>query len=250
MASERKVDFAICGTQKGGTTALHAYLAEHPQIGLAREKEVHFFDTEKHFAGATPDYAAYHASFSPEAWAKPIRGEATPIYMYWNPAPARIAAYNPDMKLIVLLRNPITRAYSHWNMERSRGNDSLPFWDALQGEKARCAEVAPLQHRIFSYTDRSFYSGQIRRLWQHFPQEQVLIMKNDDIKKAPQQSLDRICAYLGIAPMQVRENKTVHAIAYEEPMQPRERDYLRELFTPEIRELEQLLGWDCSGWLK
>ncbi len=216
---------------------------------MALRKEVHFFDAERHFDYNRPDYRIYHANYSSAEWEKPIRGEATPIYMYWRPVPARIAAYNPDMKLVVLLRNPITRAYSHWNMERSRGKDDLPFWDALQREQARCAEAAPLQHRVFSYTDRGFYCRQLRRLWEFFPRDQVLIRQTDEIKSAPQRIIDEICAFLGIDSMLVREGKTVFSTAYEEAMRPREREYLRELFRSEIYELEQLLGWDLGDWL-
>ena len=72
------------------------------------------------------------------------------------------------MRLIVILRNPIERAYSHWAMEHRRGNDPLPFNLALEQEDARCREALPLQHRVFSYVDRGFYSAQLRRLWRFF----------------------------------------------------------------------------------
>ena len=75
------------------------------------------------------------------------------------------------MRLIVILRNPIERAYSHWAMEHRRGNDQLPFALALEQEEARCREALPFQHRVFSYVDRGFYSAQLRRLWRFFGRE-------------------------------------------------------------------------------
>lgn len=163
-----KAGFLICGTQKGGTSALDHYLRAHPEIGMAREKEVHYFDNDSHFLNAAPDYAAYHAAFSPAPSHK-ILGEATPIYMYWHEAPRRIQEYNPEIKLIVLLRNPVQRAFSHWNMERARNLETLSFQDAIQNETGRCRTALPGQHRIFSYVDRGFYMAQLRRLWSFFP---------------------------------------------------------------------------------
>src|SRR5580765_8161584 len=128
-APAQKVGFVIAGTQKGGTTALASYLYEHPEICVAGAKEVHFFDTDSLFrAGTVPDYAAYHARFHP-AGRERILGDATPIYMYWEPAPQRIWQYNPAMKLIVILRDPAARAFSHWNMQRTKNLDPRPFFE-------------------------------------------------------------------------------------------------------------------------
>ena len=126
MHSVVKVGFLIAGTQKGGTSALDAYLREHPDICMANQKEVHFFDNEAIFNGDNSDYAVYHAAFSLKT-SQQLLGESTPIYMYWHAAPKRIWQYNPDMKFLIMLRNPIDRAYSHWNMERGRKRDSLSF---------------------------------------------------------------------------------------------------------------------------
>ena len=120
------VDFLICGTQKGGTSALHEYLSEHPDLCLSATKELHFFDNEELFQQGAPDYAPCHAAFR-QKMPSQLAGESTPIYMYWEPSPKRIWEYNPRMKLIVLLRNPIDRAYAHWNMERSGGRRAFPF---------------------------------------------------------------------------------------------------------------------------
>src|SRR5438128_3640412 len=123
MAEPPLVTFVIAGVQKGGTTALYEYLAEMGDVGLSRQKETHFFDDET-LDWARPDYARYHAMFdAPEG--RPC-GEATPIYSYWPNALERIAAYNPAMKLILLLRDPVARAWSHWRMEYARGAERQP----------------------------------------------------------------------------------------------------------------------------
>lgn len=245
---ERLVNFLICGTQKGGTTTLNCYLREHPEICVAEKKEVHFFDDEAYFRGKTPDYAEYHSFFSPQSRHRLV-GESTPEYMYFHDAPRRIWEYNPDMKIIVVLRNPIERAYSHWNMEYSRKMETLPFWDAIRSEPERCRQVLPLQHRFHSYIDRGFYLEQLRRLWFYFSKQRVLALKSEYLRDHPADALGEICEFLGVAPYERIVPKTLHARSYVSKMDERERDYLRYVFEHEIRGLERALGWDCSNWL-
>lgn len=244
-----KVDFIICGTQKGGTSALDVYLRGHSHICMAEKKEVHFFDNEDAFRDGTPDYAQYHSIFKPNSTTQ-ILGEATPIYMYWRDVPRRMWQYNRNLKLIVLLRNPIERAYSHWNMKRELGAEGLSFWEAIQREPDRCREALPYQHRVYSYVDRGFYLEQLRRLWSFFPIEQVLVLKSDELKCQPVQTLQRVCEFLNLDPLTCIEPMSVHSRPYNSPMGSKERQYLRSVFEFEIRGLERVLGWDCSAWLE
>jgi hypothetical protein len=215
---------------------------------MAGVKEVHFFDNEDAFRNGQPDYELYHAAFSPST-SHELIGEATPIYMYWYDAPRRMWEYNPNLKLIVLLRNPIERAYSHWNMMRSEGTDSLPFWEAIQIERERCREELPLQHRYYSYIDRGLYLDQLRRLWTFFPRDQVLILKNEALRHEPMQSLHSVCRFLGVDPPSAIDTMDVHSRPYVSAMSQSERDYLRSVFEFEIRGLERELGWNCSSWI-
>jgi hypothetical protein len=246
---ERKVDFLICGTQRGGTTALFNSFREHPEICWAMRKEVHFFDSERDFRDKEPGYSKYHSFFNPQPSHKML-GEATPIYMYWYDAPKRIWQYNPNMKLIIILRNPIDRAYSHWNVTRHR-DPKVTFWDAIHNEPERCRSALPLQHRYFSYVDRGFYVQQLRRLWTYFDQKQTLIVRNEDLRSRREEVLEKICRFLGIhafpeiAPPMPRKPRH----PYPGPMSVRERDYLSHVFEYEIRSLERILGWDCRRWL-
>lgn len=248
IQNNRPVNFIICGTQKGGTTALDAYLREHPEICMADCKEAHFFDNEANFSGGSPDYSKYHALFKPLKSHKML-GEATPIYMYWHDSPGRIRQYNPHIKLIILLRNPIERAYSHWNMERLRGADDLSFWEAIVNEKERCRKALPLQHRVYSYVDRGFYLKQLQRIWSYFPKNRVLIIKNEDLRKTPYQTLNGVCDFLEVDQFKSISIKDVNSRAYELAMSAKERDYLRDVFTSEIKNLETVLNWDCKDWI-
>ena len=165
----RLVTFLIAGVQKGGTTALADYLRQHPALFIPALKELHLFDNEDlNWQHPEQIISTYHAFFQ-DAPAGKLWGEATPIYSYWWPAMARIWAYNPAMRVILCLRNPVERAYSHWAMETGRAWDSLPFPQAIASESERCRAALPLQHRVFSYVSRGFYSEQLRRLWSFFP---------------------------------------------------------------------------------
>jgi hypothetical protein len=247
-SNDRWVNFIICGTQKGGTSALDVYLRQHPEICMAERKEVHFFDNEPLYSDHRPDYSRYHCSFNPQASHRLI-GEATPIYMYWHTAPRRMWEYNPNLKLIVVLRNPIDRAYSHWNMERSRNAESLPFWDAIRNEQQRCREALPYQHRVYSYVDRGFYLEQLRRLYLYFPKERVLVLRNEHLKDQPQEALNEVCRFLGVDPFETVKPQEVHSRPYSSKMGDQEKEYLRFIFEHEIRGIERLLGWDCTKWL-
>src|SRR5207253_9307331 len=90
----------------------------------------------------------------------PMAGEVTPSYLYWKPAMERIRNYNPQIKLVILLRNPVDRAFAHWNMQRFKNREPLDFLDALKEERSRLAALPPKESRRFAYVDRGFYSGQ------------------------------------------------------------------------------------------
>ena len=154
------------------------------------------------------------------------------------------------MRLVVILRNPIERAYSHWAMEHRRGNDPLPFALALEQEEARCREALPFQHRVFSYVDRGFYSAQLRRLWRFFGREQVLVIRQEHLRLSPQICLERIWQHLRIPPGPAITPLERHNGDYNHAMAPACRERLRKIFWQEIGQLEHLLGWDCSDWLR
>jgi len=243
-----KVDFLICGTQKGGTTALDAYLRTHNEICLANTKEVHFFDNDENFQSINIDYSRYHHFFSVKLHHKTI-GEITPIYMYWKNCPQRIWEYNKRMKIILLLRNPIERAYSHWNMEVSRGNESLSFIEAIKQEKSRLTTTPNKQHRIYSYIDRGFYSCQIKRIWEFFSKDQVLILKSESLKKEPKQALEKITNFLSVSPFEEITPLIAHEGKYDGDINENEKEILKSIYQHEIHELEQMLKWNCSNWL-
>jgi hypothetical protein len=170
--------------------------------------------------------------------------------MYWYDAPRRIWEYNPSMKLILLLRNPIERAYSHWNMQRDRGNEKLSFMEAIQEEENRRKASLPYQNRRFSYLDRGFYSEQIRRLKVYFPQDQILIIRNEDLREKPEKTVGTVCQFIGVSPLNIAQELDLHSRDYQTNLEPEIQRYLADLYRLEIKQIEQLTGWDCQEWLE
>lgn len=246
MLCEKKVDFIVAGAQKAGTTALDYYLRQHPDLSLPKVKEVHYFDDEREFSNK-PDYSNYHAFFSDWGTIK-LHGEVTPIYMYWNESMRRICDYNSKIKIIILLRNPVDRAYSHWNMESKKNKDPLPFQEALCAEKARCKEVFPLQHRVFSYVSRGYYSTQLENIWRYFDKKNVLIIKHEELKRTPSFALNKISHFLGISAFPSLQHKVINSGKYSSDMPTSARQFLVEKFQSEIITIEKMLGWNCEHW--
>ena len=248
MLDIKKVDFFIAGTQKGGTSALTAYLKKNPSVYIPPAKEVHFFDNEN-YNWSSPDWSIYHKHYR-DASASQLWGDATPITMWWRPCIKRLWQYNKSLRIILILRNPITRAYSHWNMEKQRSAESLSFLDAIQSESERCRSALPQQHRIFSYVDRGFYVSQIREIWRFYPPSQVLILRQEQLATSPMKTLEAITSFLEIPSLPFVEELRVHARSYETGMTDEAHSLLRRIYWHEICQLQALLGWDCSDWLE
>ncbi len=243
----RKIDFVIGGTQKGGTSALNYVLQQHPQICMPySKKELHYFDDDKHFR-RRPAYWRYHAHFLPESQHR-IIGEATPIYMYWNAAPYRIWSYNPNIKWILVLRNPIERAFSAWNMETKRGKEHLPFKDAVEQEVRRCREALPAQHRIFSYIDRGFYAHQVRRIHNIFGEKNCRVILNEDLRANHKETVATVLEFLNVDSSTVPPPSSSFSRDYNEPIDPVLYRGLVDMFYFDIKRLEQLIRRDLSTW--
>src|SRR6266480_5990174 len=189
----RKIErlaFILAGAQKSGTTALHYFLSRHPDITMGDQQEIHFFDNEEIFSGPV-DYELLHRHYPPVAGST-IAGDCTPLYLYWKPAMERIWNYNSQIKLLILLRNPIDRAFAHWNMQRFKDREPLDFLDAVKEEPRRIAQPLTIESRRFAYIDRGSYSKQLERVFKFFPQEQVRIVKFEDFRDRKQETLNGI----------------------------------------------------------
>jgi hypothetical protein len=242
----RKVDqvnFIVAGVQKAGTTAIHDFLAQHPHVALLRDQALHFFDKEEHFS-VDPDYRILLGNFDP-GWRWRVAGEVTADYLYYPRALERIARYNPKMKLIISLRNPVGRAFSQWNMRRAKSQELLEFLDALKRDQELGIWKGP---RGNAYLARSFYAPQLEQVFKLFPREQVSILKYEDFRADPFPVLDRIFDFLGVRRVSRLKNKERNVGSYSRKITPGEREFAAAIFDQDITKVEALLGWDCSDW--
>jgi hypothetical protein len=217
-------DFLVIGAPKAGTTALHAALADHPELFMSPVKEPKFFLTDgppqRHGGGPgdvqtyrehiwrRKDYEALFAAAPPGS----VRGESTPFYLYDRQAQRRIQALIPAARLIVILRDPVERAHSNWTHLWSAGLEPIgDFPAACAAEDRRVAAGwAPFWH----YTRLGRYGEQLDHLFRQFPREQVHILRYRDLVDTPAQTLDAICTFLDVRPgiiaQMPRENVTAH----------------------------------------
>ena len=215
------VDFMIVGTQKGGTNALYRFLRQHPQIGMASIKEVHLFDSVEYSGEWSPrQIDERYRPFFRHCPNAAVRGEATPIYLFFPEIARELKKYNSELKLIVLLRDPVERAISHYYMEKNRNAESRPLWWALLCERwrlHRCKEPRAdgSAMRVCSYRTRGLYSGQLRNLYRYFRRDRVLILRSRDLRRNHDSSLRRVLEFLGVSP-EVIISPGIHYVgAYE-----------------------------------
>ncbi len=195
-------DFFIVGAAKAGTTTLFMHLEQHPDIFMSTpEKEPGFYCD---IWGLTdPDeYAALFAGARQDQ----ICGEASTVYLTCPASARMIYEANPEAKIIILLRNPIDRAYSLYNQMVKTGNEKLyPFARALEAEEERAktdptTEYVPGYHYNYLYLQSGFYSGQVKRYFDTFPRQNVHTLLFEDLAQQPAGSVRGILEFLGVDP--------------------------------------------------
>ncbi|MEO7573467.1 MAG: sulfotransferase [Acidimicrobiales bacterium] len=252
-------DFVIIGAQRGGTTSLYNYLADHPSVGRALTKELRFFDV-----GYEQGPAWYRSRFPTSAnlavrarrHGAGIAGEASPDYLFYPLAPRRLSAVVPNAKLIVLLRDPVERAWSHWCHQVRRGHEDLPFDDAIAAEDGRLSpglleidvDAATLSYHDHhhSYAARGVYAPQLERWWRVVPRAQTLVLRSEDLFARPASVFDEVQDFLGLPHWQPPTFESLNRMAAG-AMSPEARARLVEHFRPHNRCLDDLLGRDL-GW--
>jgi hypothetical protein len=249
-------DFCIIGAQRCGTTSLYNYLAEHPGVAPAFVKETHFFDT--HYAKGLLWYRAYFPFVqNPESKIQnPISGESTPYYLFYPHAPERLRRAIPGARLIVLLRNPVDRAFSHYHHEVSMGAEKASFEEALIREQAVLpGEATRVQqdgryrsfaHNHYSYLARGIYVDQLQRWAAAFPRAQILILKSEDLGLDPGSTLRRVTQFLGLPDWTPGRYPKYNLARYSD-MDPATRQRLTGHFAPHNQRLYEFLGQDL-GW--
>ncbi len=240
------VNLAIIGAQKSGTKALVSFLRSHPEINFGRKEEIHFFDDDSVFKNnKVVDLDRYHNNFDFTLPGKYFV-DVTPSYLYWTPSIERIHNYNPKIKMICILRNPVDRAYSHWNMDWKRNRMPNSFLLSILMEIPKL--IQRKLDRTFSILSRGFYFTQLSRLLHYFPMEQCLILNSTQLKDHHHETMIKIYNFLQIDDTKIPPHKIVHHRKCSKPMNRMCRFLLLRIFIRDIKKLEKLLQWDLQDW--
>jgi hypothetical protein len=254
-------DYLILGAQKSGTNSLYWYLRQHPFVKRATTKEILFFD--KYYDRGLNWYRVCFPLKSQKYFLKNIlgknllTGEATERYLDHPHAPQRVKESIPNVKFIILLRNPVDRAYSHYNMRFSVGNETLSFEEAIEKEVQRTKgeyekmlndenyySQAYFHH---SYLDRGIYVEKIKRWMSIFPKEQFLLIQSEEFLKNTPLIYNKVLKFLNLPKWNLKEYEEVGLAKYKQPkMKDETRKKLIEFFQPHNQKLYEFLGRNFS----
>jgi hypothetical protein len=251
--------YLILGVQRGGTTSLWGSLNQHPSIKSAITKEVHFFDWYYWFG------VDWYKTYFPEGFT----GESTTQYILNPCIPKRILQTIPNVKLIVLLRNPVQRAYSHWALQSKYHQypvENLTFEEAIEKEEEQLRGLALMVNACsfdiltikglacyyrYSYKLRGHYAEQLERYYQVFPKDRLFVIKSEDLFTQPAQVYKDVIEFLGLpswTPPTFANTTTFKSKASNvPPMNVDTRKQLVDYFEPHNQRLYNLLDRDM-GW--
>ena len=292
-------NFLIVGAQKAGTTSVYEYLSQHPDVFMSTPKEPHFFT---YMTGDAPSGGHHSPFYKPQRRVTEVHeyeslfanangalaiGEASPSYLYSPHVAERISGIIPDSKIIAILRNPVERAFSNFQMNERLGQEPLKTFEAaLAAEDDR---VANDWGYAWHYFRKGLYDEQVVRYRQHFAQDQLLVTLHDDLVRDPAGFVRQLFTFLNVDPsfspnLAISSNVSgvprsrvlgtllkpalmVHhywspfvprklrhtlrgKLLVRARMQPDTRSALVDRYRSSIASLEALIDRDLSNWLR
>jgi hypothetical protein len=249
-------NYLIIGAQRCGTTSLYIYLVQHPDVKPCFMKETHYFDKKSSRS------ITWYQSFFPLKNGSPaskrmekraITGEATPYYLFDPLVPERVYRKLPDVRLIILLRDPVERAYSHYQMNKRSGVEKRPFRVCVEQEMKELenrqnpgwstAHKTRDQIAFHSYLVRGIYIDQIKRWRKWFLEDQFLVLKSEAFYQDPEKSLKRVSQFLALPDDWPDHYQAYNAASYP-PMPGDLKSKLEAFYLPHNRRLYQIIGED------
>lgn len=240
-------EFVIIGLAKSGSTALYDYLVDHPLVCPAVVKEVYFWDRHHDYG-----WEWYRSCFMPiPATAPQITGDGSVTSLWHGDAPRRVFEFREDMKLLVILRDPVARAYSDYHMRKRLGHDLAP-WETLVQEEMdrypRCP-LTPDELPLSDVTEGLLMQGAalplLKRWRRHFPARQFLVLRNEDLSVDVQRTVNAAYAFLGLPPHQLTTTTRRNVGEYP-PMSSELAQTLREWYRPHQEALERFLATEMA----
>ena len=266
------LNLLICGAQRSGTTSLVHYLEEHPEIGFLNDADLRLGNAYIGYPFASPVIAHSIIGEDPKTYqaiaARLVREKKTiiaakqPYFMVFPHVPFNVREHLPDVKLIFILRNPIDAAYSAYRNGLGKGRREGSFEDNLRMDEAEAKEISHHENRSRWYgyfknpenvpllVDRGFYYQQIIRFYRCFKEEQILVLRFDQLVGNTAETMQRILKFLGLDPQFrfTRIGTVMNASPNVAPMSPKTRTRLQEIYSESNRKLFAFLGWPASLW--
>lgn len=253
---QRRLDFSIAGTQKSATSSLSALLSRHARIQRAGKKELHWFDREDR-DWTSGDYSDLVLPPPPEGKER-LMGDATPLYLWWPQAMERMHAYNPDLKVIAIFRDPIERLFSQWGMIVSRWPGVSPDWPtfltrfAPDGLETVRPDIDVHVYRMQSGVVRGYYGAQLERALGLFGPDQVRVLEFRAFLADHMTAANELATYLGVhtyrktpaLPHSMRGKEEL----YGTPPTGADVAGLVERYRDDFELFKSLSGLDVSGW--
>jgi len=230
-------DFVIIGAQKSGTSSMYYYLSQHPDVSLSFEKEIHYYNYYIDHGKSL----GWYKSFFPLKSSPKITGEASPNYLYAKLAAQKLKLDVPEVKLIVLLRNPIDRAYSEYNMHvRQSGKAHFPTFEEAIANEDYTMEVSRV------YLSRGIYTYFIKQWLEYFDRDRFLFVKSEDLFQKPRETLATVYEFLCLDQVYPDNLNPQEAGEYSR-LAENTRTTLEEYFRAPNEELANLAG-ECFRW--
>ena len=262
-------DFLLIGAKRAGTTSLYYGVLEHPGVvplfppkhrllpKANHTKGIHYFDTQysrsaRWYRSHLPSRRA-RARTAAAAGGVAVAGEGSPYYLWHPAAPSRAAGQLRATRLLVMLRDPVERTWSHWKEQTRNGVETLGFADALAAEPARTrgaeqrllddARVVSFAHEQQTYAAQSRYEVGLERWLAHWPRERLHVVLSEEFYADPAAELGRTWDFLGLpGPHPVPTAERRNAAPRDEGMDPGVRAELVERFAPTRAYVSDLLG--------
>lgn len=259
-------NFLIIGAAKSGTTSLHNYLNQHPEIFFPKSKEPNYFAlagktlprpgpaptevlSEILHPNSVTDFDAYSSLFKTVQVQKAI-GEASVRYLYFPEAPGRIKEHLPGVRLIAILREPVSRLYSHYCMNAQFQLEPLDLREAIEREESRRKANWGWDWR---YVNVSLYSEQVKRYFDLFDRDQVKVILYDDFRDRPLEVYREVCRHIGVDDRFVPDMSKRSKVTYRPRNSKLERwlhwpNATRKSLEEAAPRLTQRLVWELERW--
>lgn len=243
-------DFIVIGVGRGGTTSLYHYLGQHPCIRKAAYDELGFFDTNFDL-GINWYRSLFPTIFTKKhiirKWKHFMTYDITPSYVRRPWVAERISKILPDVKLIVILRNPVDRTYSHYNMGVKEGSEKSSFEDVIKDDMVKLESNVLHGNEYFrisvenSYLARGFYAEQLQIWLNLFPKDQIFVISTEDLASKTNETLGTVFDFLKLPSYKIQNLDRQRVGNYSE-MNPKIRQTLIEYFKPHNEKLYSLIG--------